>query len=144
MPTLQLLISSKTLLTKESPSTDDYGRPSIKGVLCDMEGNQLAAGAPPIATYLDANSGKRYALIATILPSNKDPQSVAQLAAIQAMKPVYYSAPGLRGYFVPAPDYTINGIDPGTKAPEPVPAAAAAPAAGSATAGSQWRPPAQA
>jgi hypothetical protein len=135
MATLQLVPSSVVLLTKETMAPDprDTTRTVPTGVLCDLDGNPLPAGTPGIPSYLDSLTGKRYARIATVLPSNGDPASKAKLAAIMERKPVSYSAGNLSGWYVPSPDFTINGID-GKKPASSAPASSAAAAASDAPA----------
>lgn len=93
---------SRRLLTVETKAGD-----SVTGQLCDIQGKPLPSTEPGILVFTDLISGKPMAKIASVLPSNPDPQSVAQRDAIMALNPVHYDGNDgvTRGWYVAAPDY---------------------------------------
>ncbi|MBS1815745.1 MAG: hypothetical protein JSS87_12800 [Acidobacteria bacterium] len=102
---------TKMLLTVESidPKTDKPVAP-----LCNLDGEVLAPGQLPVETYIDGDSGKRYARVCTILPSNPDEASQYARKKILDRNPIAFDGagdPSLRGFYVESPDYTLHGID---------------------------------
>jgi hypothetical protein len=92
-------------LTAESEGTDEHNRPITVGTPCDLEGNPAAKGFE-VETYLDLFTGKRYAKLCTDLPSLKDRESKELRASYEKLNPLHFSEGAIRGYFVPAPDFT--------------------------------------
>ncbi len=121
-------IISKTgrQLTVETPD----GKGSATAQLCDLGGKLLGPSALPVAVYDDLN-GKPWALVALQVPSGTDPASVAKKKTLLALDPVFMESDDsqVRGWFVPAPDYTLAGIKQ-VDAPAPASAPVVAPIAG--------------
>jgi hypothetical protein len=106
---------SRRLLTVEKLAQDGK---TVTGEVCDINGKPLGNSAPPIPVYSDT-TGKAWARVAAVMPSNQDEQSKAAKAAILELNPVFFDGASgeIRGWYVPAPDFTFH------PAPEPAPAA---------------------
>lgn len=104
---MRLDTTSRRLLTKDVTQGG-----VATGVLCDIKGNALQSGQEPISVYTDLLTGKAFARIASVIPSNADPTSQAAADAIKALDPVHYDSADAaeRGWYVPAPDFTPKPV----------------------------------
>lgn len=90
---------SKHLMTVEREVSTHNGS-RISGELCGLDGNPIGnSGKAPVEVYLDVISGNHFARI------SPEQQSVL----VEAEEIVYQGVGGVVGWFVPAPDHTING-----------------------------------
>lgn len=94
MQIIQAIPESKGLLTLE---TEKDGR--ITGQLATIDGDPLPAGAEPVEVYMDSMSGNAVARVSHAEAESR--RSKGEDVAIG------HGAIG--GWFVDAPDYTVNG-----------------------------------
>lgn len=112
MQTLELNASTKAFLTATVlvPDPAKPGSQKFDAFLCALDGTRLAAGASPIPVFKDMYTGKVYARVAEVMPSNPDAASQTAAKAIQDLNPVHFcSADGsVRGWFVEAPNFDVS------------------------------------
>ena len=116
MQTLELNASTKAFLTATVlvPDPSKPGSEKFDAFMCALDGTRLATGAAPIPIYKDMYTGKVYAKVAEVMPSNPDATSQAAAKAIQDLNPVQYcSADGsVRGWFIEAPNFDVSAQAP--------------------------------
>jgi hypothetical protein len=107
---LALVSSSLAILTKTENGNS---------FTCDLDGNPCDPG---LLIAKDAFTGKYFARVAEVIPSDNTPTAKAQKEAILALNPIHFISDDgtIKGYFVPAPDF--NNRDSSPKAPIPTPA----------------------
>ena len=76
--------------------------------LCDINGNALAPGAPPLPVYVDERTGDTYVQVADRIPTGPNPDDQARASQLVALNPVHYanSSGSINGWFIPAPSFT--------------------------------------
>ena len=97
--------STRRYLTAES--LDANKNPTA--VTCDLKGKPLGSSSFPLPVYTEVGTGKAYVRVAAIIPSNLDAQSIAAADAIKALDPVHVDGSDgtMRGWYIPAPDFSL-------------------------------------
>lgn len=105
---MKLDTSEKRYLTRETK--DAQG--NVSTTRCDIDGNPIGDSAMGVPVYQDIVTGKFFARVAVLLPSDTDAKSLELKESILARKPEWFASDDgeARGWYVPAPDYTVHAV----------------------------------